>query len=102
MDRTNALVTRFLEFARPLKLRLATADLAQVLDRAVELVEREASGHKVAVFKNYSPEIPHFQMDAELMERVFYNLILNAVQATPEGGGHDQDEGRGGDGARFR
>jgi signal transduction histidine kinase len=86
VDRTNALVSRFLEFARPLKLRLATADLAQVLDRAVELVERDAKNQKVAVFKNYSPEIPHFQMDAELLERVFYNLLLNAVQATPADG----------------
>jgi two-component system sensor histidine kinase HydH len=86
VDRTNALVTRFLEFARPLKLRLEPADLARVLDRAVELVEREASVHRVAVFKNYSPEIPRLPMDAELMERVFSNLLLNAVQATPPDG----------------
>ena len=33
-------------------------------------------------------------MDAELMERVFYNLLLNAVQATPaERRGDDQDAG---------
>jgi two-component system, NtrC family, sensor histidine kinase HydH len=86
VDRTNALVTRFLDFARPLKLRLHPADLAQVLDRAVELVEREAAGHRVAIFKNYAPEIRPLPMDAELMERVFYNLLLNAVQATPPDG----------------
>ncbi len=86
VDRTNALVTRFLDFARPLKLRLAEGDLAQVIDRAVELVERDAKANKVAVYKNYSPEIPHFRMDAELLERVFYNLVLNAVQATPADG----------------
>ena len=86
VDRTNALVTRFLDFARPLKLRLAEADLAQVIDRAVELAERDAKGNKVAVYKNYSPDIPHFAMDAELLERVFYNLVLNAVQATPADG----------------
>ena len=86
VDRTNALVTRFLEFARPLKLRLEPADLDKVLDRAVELVAREAAGRQVAVFKNYSPEIRPLAMEAELMERVFYNLLLNAVQATPAGG----------------
>jgi two-component system, NtrC family, sensor histidine kinase HydH len=86
VDRTNALVTRFLDFARPLKLQLAPGDLAQVLDRAVELVERDAAGRRVAIFKNYSPDIPPLPMDAALMERVFYNLLINAVQATPAEG----------------
>ena len=57
------------------------ADLAQTLDRAVALVEREAPG--IAIYKNYAPEIPPFPFDAELLERVFYNLMLNAAQATP-------------------
>jgi signal transduction histidine kinase len=84
VDRTNSLVTRFLQFARPLELRRDNADLAQTLDRAVSQVEREAKG--VAIYKNYAPEIAPFPFDAELMERVFYNLILNAVQATAAGG----------------
>jgi hypothetical protein len=32
---TNSLVTRFLQFARPLKLRMEKADRAQLLDRAI-------------------------------------------------------------------
>lgn len=86
VDRTNSLVTRFLEFARPLRLRPDPADIGQVLDRAIEQVKREAASSGVVVFKNYSPEIPPFAFDAELMERVFYNLVLNAVQATAAGG----------------
>ena len=84
VDRTNSLITRFLQFARPLRLQLEKADLAQTLDRAVALVEREVQG--VAIYKNYEPEIPPFPFDAELLERVFYNLVLNAVQATEAGG----------------
>jgi signal transduction histidine kinase len=55
-----------------------------MLDRAIALVEREAPG--IAIYRNYAPEIPPFPFDAELLERVFYNLVLNAVQATPAGG----------------
>jgi signal transduction histidine kinase len=84
VDRTNSLVTRFLQFARPLKLSRDKADLSQTLDRAIAQVEREAKG--AAIYKNYEPEIAPFPFDAELMERVFYNLILNAVQASPPGG----------------
>ena len=50
------------------------------------MVERDAAGRDVAIYKNYSPDIPPFPFDAELMERVFYNLLLNAAQATPPGG----------------
>jgi signal transduction histidine kinase len=84
VDRTNSLVTRFLQFARPLELRLDDADLAHTLDRAIAAVEREAPG--IAIYRNYAPEIPPFPFDAELLERVFYNLVLNAAQATAPGG----------------
>jgi signal transduction histidine kinase len=84
VDRTNSLVTRFLQFARPLKLRMEKADLAQLLDWAIADAEREAPG--IAVYRNYALEIPPFPFDAELMERVFYNLVLNAAQATTSGG----------------
>jgi two-component system sensor histidine kinase HydH len=84
VDRANSLITRFLQFARPLQLQLATADLAQTLDRAIGLVEREAPA--ITIYKNYALELPPFPFDAELLERVFYNLVLNAAQATAPGG----------------
>jgi len=84
VDRTNSLITRFLDFARPLQLRLDTADLAHTLDRAVAAAERESP--RVAIYKNYDPAIPAFPFDAELLERVFFNLIVNAAQATEPGG----------------
>jgi two-component system, NtrC family, sensor histidine kinase HydH len=84
VDRANSLITRFLHFARPLELRADTADLAQTIDRAIANVEREITG--ISIYKNYAPEIPPFRFDAELMERVLYNLILNAAQASAAGG----------------
>jgi signal transduction histidine kinase len=84
VDRANSLITRFLQFARPLEIRPERADLDQTLDRAISQVEREAPG--VSIYRNYTPEIPPFPFDAELLERVFYNLILNAAQASPSGG----------------
>ncbi len=84
VDRANSLITRFLNFARPLELQIAPSDLTQTLDRAVASAERESQG--VTIYRNFAPEIPPFPFDAELMERVFYNLIVNAVQATALGG----------------
>jgi signal transduction histidine kinase len=85
-DRTNALVTQFLDFARPMQLRLEAAELAPVVDRAITQAQRETRASGVEVYKNYDPAIPRVAMDAAYMERVFYNLVLNAIQATPPGG----------------
>lgn len=86
VDRTNILVTRFLEFARPLQLRMAVSDITETIDRAIAQLERGSPKLDVAVYKNYSPEIAPFLFDADMMERVFYNLLLNAAQATASGG----------------
>lgn len=84
VDRCNSLITRFLQFARPLQVKSVPANLSQTIDHAVEMVQREVPG--IAIYKNYEPEIRPFAFDAELMERVFYNLLLNAAQATAPGG----------------
>jgi signal transduction histidine kinase len=86
VDRTNSLVTRFLDFARPLAVRLDKTDLTQVIDQAVSDVEKHQPPFDVTIYKNYSPEIPPFFLDGELMERVMYNLLLNAAQASPPSG----------------
>jgi signal transduction histidine kinase len=83
VDRTNSLVTRFLDFARPLSLRKEPSDVTQTIDRAIQQVERE--DNRSAIVRQYEPNLEPVPIDAEMMERVFYNLILNAVQASPEG-----------------
>jgi two-component system sensor histidine kinase HydH len=86
VDRINSLVTRFLEFARPLELRRRNAELSEVIDRAITQLERSTPRYDVTVYRNYSPDLRPFPFDAELIERVIYNLLLNAAQATPPGG----------------
>jgi len=88
VDRTNSLITRFLDFARPQNLKLEEGDLSALLDRVVERFEHERSGAaaSVSVFKNYSPDIPQVAFDAQLLERAILNLVNNAAQASPPGG----------------
>ncbi len=86
VDRTNSLVTRFLEFARPIELRREPAELTAIIDRAVARLHRSRAGSQVTVYKNYSPDIRPFPMDAELIEQAIFNLLTNAAQASPPGG----------------
>lgn len=86
VDRVNSLVSRFLEFARPLELRRQPAELSEVIDRAIAQAERDAGARQVVFYRNYSPDVRRFAFDAELLERVVYNLLQNAAQASPSGG----------------
>ncbi len=86
VERTNSLITRFLDFARPLEVRLSLSEIGETLDSAIAQLERQQPPIPITVYRNYSPEVRPIPLDAELMERVFYNLILNAAQASPEGG----------------
>jgi signal transduction histidine kinase len=86
VDRTNALVTRFLDFARPLSLHLEKTDITEVIDEAVAQVEKHTPPLDVSIYKNYSPDIPPLLLDRQLIERVLYNLLLNAAQASPPQG----------------
>jgi signal transduction histidine kinase len=87
VDRTNSLITRFLDFARPQHLRLEKGDLAALLDRVIARFEREKSGAaaSVSIYKNYSPDIPEVAFDGELLERALLNLVTNAAQASAPG-----------------
>jgi two-component system sensor histidine kinase HydH len=88
VDRTNALVTRFLEFARPSPLHFAAADLHGVIQEAWNRVRRALPpGEARYRFEvDFAAGLQTFSFDSEMMERAFFNLFLNAVQAMPEGG----------------
>jgi signal transduction histidine kinase len=85
VDRTNNLIGRFLEFARPVRLKKESADLNAVADRAIENLVRERPEAASQIHKNYSPDIPTVQGDGELLERVVFNLVRNALEASPAG-----------------
>jgi two-component system, NtrC family, sensor histidine kinase HydH len=78
VDRTNSLVTRFLDFARPLEPKREMTDVTQVIDRAVKRAHTE-------VIRDYSESLAPIPIDPELMEQVFLNLIANAAEASAPG-----------------
>ena len=87
MDRTNSLITRFLDFARPQTSETASAAIfrrCSTTRSSGSNANRPVRGRAgITVFKNYSPDVPPATFDAELMERVIVNLLINAAQASP-------------------
>ena len=86
-NRLSALVTRFLDFARPLHADLTPQDITTVLDRALNDVAQLWKGALVRVEKEYEPGLPLVPMDESLCEQAFVNIVQNAYDAMGVGGG---------------
>ena len=87
VNRLNILVTRFLDFARPLDLNLQPQEIPLLVDRALKSVRDRWPEAPVDVERQYSPDLPVVPVDADFCEQVFTNLVLNSYEAMePQGG----------------
>jgi two-component system, NtrC family, sensor histidine kinase HydH len=85
-NRLSALVTRFLDFARPLHAEFAPAEITAVLDRALHSVALTQKDSLVHVERQYEANLPLVPLDESLCEQAFVNLIQNAYDAMGSGG----------------
>jgi signal transduction histidine kinase len=87
VHRLNTIVTRFLNFARPFKLERRLAQIPPFLDRALKVACERWPGAKVEVDRQYSENLPEINVDPDLCEQAFTNLVLNAYEAMTDTGG---------------
>lgn len=88
VNRLSLLVSRFLDFARPLQAETRPESITQVLDRALKSVASRWKGGEVTVENAYEEGLPLVALDADLGEQAFLNLIQNAYEAMGSQGGN--------------
>jgi two-component system sensor histidine kinase HydH len=81
VNRLNALVVRFLDFARPSNLELRPERISEIVDRAIEAATASVPNAGVKIERHYASALPDIPADPQLCEQVFVNLITNAMQA---------------------
>ncbi len=87
VNRLSALVTEFLDFARPLHAQPNPADLTALLDRVLQVVAARFTGKQpVRVEREYASNLPSVPLDESLCEQAFLNLVQNAYEAMEAGG----------------
>jgi two-component system sensor histidine kinase HydH len=86
-NRLSALVTRFLDFARPLHADLSPRELPAILDRALNDVAQFWKGAAIQVEKQYESNLPRVALDEGLAEQAFVNIIQNAYDVMSASGG---------------
>ncbi|HEY1524769.1 MAG TPA: ATP-binding protein [Candidatus Angelobacter sp.] len=87
VNRVSALVSRFLDFARPSQLELHASDLAQVVERCLKTVSEQGACARVKIHRDFAPGLANVMLDQDLCDQVFTNLLMNACEAMGEQGG---------------
>jgi signal transduction histidine kinase len=84
--RVETLLKDMVHFARPIQLDLAPTEVNSLLKKVLEGLGPQAEKSQVQLSSNLEGDLPSLPLDQIRLTQVFYNLILNAIQASPPGG----------------
>jgi two-component system NtrC family sensor kinase len=84
--RCAAIVSSLLDFARQTPSQAVPTDINGVIDRTLELLEKQASVRNVLIEKDLDRGLPPIEVDKNKIRQVFSNLVINACEAMPTGG----------------
>jgi len=86
IHRLDRVVKTFLDFTRPVELRVAPTDVEGLVREVFLLAEPQAQKNKVRLVFESQGELPAVNIDRDLMKQALLNLVLNGCQAMPAGG----------------
>ena len=86
VQRLIDLVQRMLDFYRPSKEGMTPLDIRAILDDVLSLAGKRLQHAKVVLHKDAASPLPPVKGTSNLLKQVFLNIIINAIEAMPEGG----------------
>ncbi len=84
-ERLNRLLTNFLDFARPRAPKYQRTDIDPLIDSVLELASHAIGRRGIALRKEVASNLKPLECDPEQLKQVLLNLMINAVQASPDG-----------------
>jgi two-component system NtrC family sensor kinase len=79
--RIRGIVQGILDFAREMPMQRKPLKIEQVLEQTLEIIVHQQRFFGITLVKKYGAGIPDVVVDSNLMEQVFMNIILNALDA---------------------
>lgn len=86
VDRQNRVIQELLDFGRPSKNLVQPVNINSLMEKVLTFTSPMIRQHKINLDVLFDPEPPMVLVDPSRIKQVFVNMILNAIQATPEGG----------------
>jgi len=84
--RLDRVVQILVDFTRPRDLRLEEIDLRRLLEDVASLASPDAQQHGVTISREFPAEALNVKVDTDFMRQAVLNIVLNGVQAMPNGG----------------
>ncbi|RKY79167.1 hypothetical protein DRQ00_04045 [candidate division KSB1 bacterium] len=85
VQRASNIINNLLEFSRHSAQDREEIDVNQLIDKTLALIEKDLTSQNISVEKRYHDVPPAF-LGLDSLKQVFLNIIINAIQAMPEGG----------------
>ena len=82
----DKIIRGLLDFSKPAPLQLKPTSIGAAIDAALLLVQNQLSGKRIGLTKAIAPDAPLVLVDDNQIKQVFLNLMINAIQAMPNGG----------------
>jgi PAS domain S-box-containing protein len=98
VERLADIVSRTLDFARRPHAEMKPASLNQIIEKVLALSSKYLQHRHIALERDLAPDLQPIRANPEELAQVFLNLVLNAVDAMPEGGTLRVTTGSGGEG----
>jgi signal transduction histidine kinase len=86
VHRLNSIVEQFLSLARPVEIKAEALPLQEILKELAALEESDAERSQVQIRVIAAPDLPPLKGDPSHLTQVLLNLMINGLQAMPEGG----------------
>jgi signal transduction histidine kinase len=84
--RISITLRSLMNYARPGPLILSKVNLHRLVSDTLAFLQHQPMLHGRILENRVQPDLPSIRVDANQLSQVFMNLLLNAAQATPEGG----------------
>lgn len=86
LDRTTRIIRNLLDFARQAEPSMSPVEIPKVIEAALFLVGNQINLENLRLTKNLAPNLPLVLADFDKIQQVMINILLNAIQAMPQGG----------------
>jgi len=86
ITRLDRVVKTFLDFTRPVELRMGEVEMVGLLREVIALVEPSAAQQNIRVTLEAEPEQIFLEGDRDLLKQAILNVVVNAVEAMKDGG----------------
>jgi two-component system NtrC family sensor kinase len=86
IERINRIVRELLDFSRPSKFEIHDVEINKVIENTISLISYQKNFKNIQTELNLQPDLPMIEGDESQLSQVFINIILNGVDAMPNGG----------------